>query len=166
MRPGLRACLGQRYVALWDLGEDFFSGFGLANRQLRWRPPGPGKIENSPKLPLTAMQPEGCSYSGCPGPPDHHSATVKIKLSANLKPQDANLLPRSHPPHRTKKKEFVSTFTAILAMICMTKCTHPSTERNAQDHNSERRGHWPANTSEHHRLFSPAVPPIWQEDVC
>ena len=62
--------------------------------------------------------------------------------------------------------QFVSTFTAILAMICMTKCTHPSTERNAQDHNSGRRGHWPTNTYEHHRLFSPAAPPIWQEHVC
>ena len=78
-----------------------------------------------------------CSYSGCPGPPDGHSATVKTALFAITKSKDANpsreKLQRPFQQGRQDQQCSVSTLEAIvstiiiLLMICTNIYNLPST---------------------------------------
>ena len=62
-----------------------------------------------------------CSYSGCPGPPDGHSITVKTTLFAITKSKDANpsreKLQRSFQQGRQDQQCSVSTLEAIVSTI-------------------------------------------------
>ena len=62
-----------------------------------------------------------CSYSGCPGPPDGHSATVQTALFAITKSKDANPSrekhQRSFQQGRQDQQCSVSTLEAIVSTI-------------------------------------------------
>ena len=115
-----------------------------------------------------------CSYSGCPGPPDGHSATVKTHCSP-LRSQRMRILLGKNSNGHSNKDGRISR-QAVLCLNLRSDREHhhhspydlheyPQPSFNgkplpetAQGHSTKRRGSRPTNTYEHHRLLSPARP--------